>query len=124
MIDKLFHYKAEILDVHDGDSIKVILDLGLSTKVKTSIRMLSINAPELSGKTKPDGIKSRDALIALLTDKDGKFKPVIVETIKDTKREKYGRLLGIIWVLQDDGSYLNANQWMVDNNYAIDFMVE
>jgi endonuclease YncB( thermonuclease family) len=52
-----------VLQVHDGDTFWVTIDLGLRITSTQKIRVRGVNAPELPT---PEGIASRDWLKALL----------------------------------------------------------
>jgi endonuclease YncB( thermonuclease family) len=41
-------YPAEVLDVHDGDTMTLALDLGFDITFRSRCRVFGINAPELS----------------------------------------------------------------------------
>lgn len=113
MEDKLYHYKALVVDVYDGDTCTVDIDLGLSTWVrKEKIRLYRINAPEVKGSSKAKGLKSRDALRKLVGGKE-----VFIQTIKDRK-EKYGRYLAELWISDGKRGYVNVNDWMVREGNA------
>jgi endonuclease YncB( thermonuclease family) len=86
----LYHYRAVVTDVHDGDTVTVDLDLGFHVWVRGEhIRLAGVDAPELNGDTYAQGEASGNFLRDLLLNKS-----VIIETIKDTrgddKQEKYG----------------------------------
>ena len=110
----LYHYRARVTAVYDGDTCTVDIDLGLSTWVRgEKIRLNRINAPEMRGADKPKGEKSRDFVRGLILDKD-----ILLQTVKDT-REKYGRYLGEIWLEQKDSvSLLNVNDELVKAGHA------
>jgi micrococcal nuclease len=113
MEDRLYHYRAEVVRVYDGDTIRVNLDLGFGMwMMDQSVRLRGINTPELRGEQRPDGIISRDALIGRL-----QGKKIIISTEKD-KSDKYGRWLGVIYL---EGE--NINQWLVTEGYAKPYMV-
>jgi micrococcal nuclease len=108
----MYTYNAYVTDVYDGDTITVDIDLGFGIKITNQkIRLFGINAPELKGKTKAEGIKSRDKLTKLILNKQVK-----IETIKD-KKEKYGRLLGKIWI--EDTM---VNDVLLKEGFAISYM--
>ena len=108
----LYHYRARVTAVYDGDTCTVDIDLGLHAWIRgEKIRLYRINAPELTGKDRPRGLAARDHLRSLLLDKD-----IILETIKD-KRGKYGRYLGELWIAQD-GAMQNINDAMVAAGHA------
>lgn len=110
----LYNYKAEIVEVYDGDTCTVDIDLGLHTWIKgEKIRLVRINAPEVRGTEKSKGLKSRDYLRSLILNKE-----VFIETIKD-KKEKYGRYLAEIWLKDSEDNFMNINDIMVKNGFAI-----
>jgi len=113
MDEKLYIYRAVIQSVYDGDTCRANIDLGIHTWVHNEkLRLARINAPEIKGTEKEDGLKARDFLRALIQDKQ-----VLVETIKD-RRGTYGRYLAEIWLKQDDNSWLNVNDYMVASGHA------
>ena len=113
MLDKLYYYKANITAVYDGDTCTANLDLGLSTlRIGEKIRLSRINAPEVRGSSRQQGLISRDFLRNLILNKD-----ILVQTIKD-KKGKYGRYLGEIWLIDEDGSLTNVNDLMVSSGFA------
>ena len=106
-------YQAIVTKVYDGDTITVDLDMGLRVWQKEiDVRLFGINAPELRGVTHDKGIKSRDALRALL--------PLGTQvTIMSHAYEKYGRLLATVLVGPDR---VNVNQYMVTHGFAVTYM--
>ena len=85
----MYEYRAFVRKVYDGDTVTVDIDLGFDVVLKgQKIRLLKINAPEVRGKERPEGLKSRDALRKKIGNKWIKIK-----TQKD-KKGKYGRWLG------------------------------
>ena len=114
MDEKLYHYKAVVNSVYDGDTCRVNIDLGLKTWVMDEpVRLVRIDAPELRGLEREQGLLARDFLRALIEEKE-----VFLQTVKD-RREKYGRYLADIWLQQADGSWLNVNDHMVANGHAV-----
>ena len=129
MNENLYHYRATVTDVYDGDTCTVDIDLGLKTWVRgEKVRLYRINAPELRGvalvvgedlldhlqrREALGGLKSRDFLREQIDGKD-----VIIQTIKDRKG-KYGRYLAEIWLQADDGEAININDLLVKNGFAV-----
>ena len=114
MEQTLYHYKAFVTQVYDGDTVTVDIDLGLHTWMKgEKLRLYRINAPELRGEEKEAGKISRDYLKKLVWKKE-----LVIETIKD-KREKYGRYLAEILLPLDNGSYMIVNDELVKKGYAV-----
>ena len=103
-------YPATVTKAYDGDTITLTIDLGMGISMTERVRLYGINAPELRGSERVDGLKSRDALRKLILNKE-----VRLETLKNDKKGKYGRLIGIIYV-----GDINVNKWMVKNNYAVE----
>jgi len=110
---QLYTYKAHVTSVYDGDTCTVDIDLGLHTWIHgEKIRLLRIDAPEMRGEEREQGILSRDYLRSLIQDRE-----IILQTTQD-KKGKYGRYLGEIWVMDEDGEYFNVNDKMVSEGYA------
>ncbi|MDZ7288585.1 MAG: thermonuclease family protein [candidate division KSB1 bacterium] len=108
----LYNYRAKVVSVYDGDTCNVDIDLGLRTWIHNEkLRLARIDAPELTGIERPAGLAARDFLRSLIQGKD-----VHIQTIKD-RQEKYGRYLAEIFVEQD-GTWMNVNDLMVQNGYA------
>ena len=111
-----YHYSCKVVDIHDGDTIKVDIDLGFGVVLKNqTFRFFGINAPEIHGETKTAGLKTTAYVQQVLTDKD-----IIIESIKDEK-EKFGRWLGRIFYF-DGTDWKNLNQELIDKELAIKFM--
>ncbi|GAB4442186.1 MAG: hypothetical protein Kow0031_24200 [Anaerolineae bacterium] len=99
--------------VYDGDTCTVDIDLGLNTWIRgEKLRLHRINAPELRGPEREQGLKSRDFLREQI---DGK--EVFVQTIKD-KRGKYGRYIAEIWLPGEGDTWVNVNDLMVEKHQA------
>jgi micrococcal nuclease len=110
---KLFHYKATVDRVVDGDTIDVTLELGFDISYRGRIRFQGINAPE--SRTR-DAVEKQAGLAAKRYVEDwvnGLEKRVIIQTSLDD-RGKFGRILGRI--LNDEGECLNDE--MVDLGHA------
>lgn len=91
---------GRVVSVTDGDTIKV-LD---SEQVQHKVRLTGIDAPE---RGQPFGTVSRDHLASLVAGKE-----VWVES---TKSDRYGRLLGKVWVQPADCPTCGKT---LDSNYA------
>lgn len=114
MNDNLYHYRAVISSVYDGDTCTANIDLGFKFYHNgIKLRLTGIDAPELRGESLEAGRASRDYLRGLILDKD-----VIIETDKDSTG-KYGRYIATIYVVQDDGTYVSANDLLVTAGHAI-----
>ena len=110
---QLFHYRAHVTAVYDGDTCTADIDLGLGVWLRgEKLRLNRINAPELRGADDAKGKAARDYLKSLIDGKD-----VLLQTIKD-RREKYGRYLAEIWLEQKDAPPLNVNDALVTAGHA------
>lgn len=100
-------FQSVVLSVYDGDTIHATINIGLFKMVVSdaTIRLHGIDAPEIRGSERPQGLISADWLRSQI---DGKS--IVLEVFGE---DKYGRLLGVIWL---DGR--NINQEMIANDYA------
>jgi micrococcal nuclease len=113
MEEQLYYYRAKVVDVYDGDTMTVDIDLGLHIWSRDEkVRLARINAPELRGAEREKGLAARDFLRSRVLDKN-----IIIETIKD-REEKFGRYLGEIWIKNDAGEFININDLIVQNGHA------
>ncbi len=113
MDDKKYYYQANVTAVYDGDTCTVDIDLGLKTWVHgEKIRVTRINAPEVRGAERPEGLLARDFLRDKILGKT-----VILQTLRD-KKGKYGRYLGEIWLEDDAGEWINISDLLVQEGFA------
>lgn len=101
MKDKCFFYHAHVVDVHDGDTVRVDIDLGFSMSLRNlRIRLAGIDTAEMTSKDpalKQKAIAARDWLREKCLDKD-----VFLES---HGMDKYGRWLGRLHT--PEGSCIN-----------------
>lgn len=108
IIDEKYCYAAYVTDVYDADTVTCDIDVGFDIALKDQkIRLYGIDAPEMRGKERQDGIVSRDRLREIVLNKTIKL-----YTIKDTKG-KFGRWLGVLKIFTT-----NINQLLVDEGLA------
>lgn len=108
----MYEYKAEVIRVIDGDTVHLMVDLGMDVKVACKCRLWGINAPELNTQ---DGKYASAYLAGLLS----KRQSWIVKTFKD-KREKYGRYL--VSIYDALGELQCVNDQMVADDHAVRYM--
>lgn len=114
----LYHYRAIVRSVYDGDTCTVDIDLGMNTWAHgEKLRFYRIDTPELRGEEREQGLVVRDFVREKI---DGK--EIVIQTIKDNKG-KYGRYLAEIWMIEPDGQYVNLNDLLLEMNYAEPYMV-
>ena len=99
-------YHAEVESVYDGDTFTATIDVGFDIKLDNQkIRLYGIDAPEVRGEERPEGLKSRDALRELIDGKD--------VVIINRGRGKYGRIIAEIHL-----DTINVSMWMVESGFA------
>jgi len=103
----MYTYKAKVINVYDGDTITVIVDLGFKIKQEIKVRLAFINTPELKGESREMGLISKEFLKNLILNKD-----IIIKTIQD-KKGVYGRYLAEIYLDE-----LNVNNELLRLGYA------
>lgn len=98
MESKLYHYRAKIVRVVDGDTLDAEIDMGFSTWNKTRLRLDRINAYEVKlykGVTEEDkakGLEAKAMVEEMLAKTNGEC---IVHT---TEQGKYGRWVAEVWI--------------------------
>jgi len=116
----MYTYKAKLVRVIDGDTIDAEIDLGFNVLIRQRIRLYGIDTPETRTKDleeKERGMAAKQRLTELLP------KEFIVETIMN-KRGKFGRILGILHVEEEDETTTNLNDVLVEEGHAVRYMVD
>ena len=114
------YYVKKVSKIVDGDTIDVDIDLGFSISFSSRVRLAGIDTPESRTTDKIEkalGLESKDYLKKAID----ASKTVVIKTEKMDSSEKYGRILG--WVFLD-GSEVSINQKMIDDGYAWEYMGE
>jgi micrococcal nuclease len=94
---KMYQYKAEILRVIDGDTVKARLDMGFHTYKTTNLRLSGIDAPERHQKGGPEATGWLSLMLAKDSSNLSEFAPCYVET---EKKDKFGRWLAWIYLTE------------------------
>lgn len=114
------YYVKKVNKIVDGDTIDVDIDLGFDISFSSRVRLAGIDTPESRTSDKMEkalGLESK----AYLKHAIDSAKSVIIKTEKLDSSEKYGRILG--WVFLD-GSDKSINQEMIDKGYAWGYLGE
>lgn len=116
MSKRYFYENVIVTKIVDGDTIDVNIDLGFHTWKFARIRFLGMNAPEIKGVERPQGLESKEFLSKLI--------PVDSEVKFDCKgQDKYGRWLGVIYkeIKDEEGNVkdLDVNNYMVESGHAV-----
>ena len=107
---------SSVQRIVDGDTIDVLINLGFDVTISKRIRLSGIDTPECRT---TDLIEKKFGILAKQRLSEW-FKKETVNQLQlrcKTENDKYGRVLAEIWV-EDNGKWINVNQWMVDNYYA------
>ena len=108
------YYVRKVENVVDGDTIDVLIDLGFDILFQSRVRLAGIDTPESRTKDlkeKALGLESKEYLKKALKD----AKSVVIKTEKMDSSEKYGRILGWIYINDDT---VSLNDMMINDGYA------
>jgi micrococcal nuclease len=108
------YYVRKVDNVVDGDTIDVLIDLGFDILFQSRVRLAGIDTPESRTKDlaeKALGLESKEYLKKALKD----AKSVVIKTEKMNSTEKFGRILGWIYV---NGDTVSLNDMMINDGYA------
>jgi len=108
------YYVKKVENVVDGDTIDVVIDLGFDIMFASRVRLAGIDTPESRTKDlkeKALGLESKEYLKKALKD----AKSVVIKTEKMDSSEKYGRILGWLYV---NGDIVSLNDMMINDGYA------
>jgi micrococcal nuclease len=117
----MYIYRVKkVTGVVDGDTIDVDIDLGFNISYSQRVRLAGIDTPESRTTDKFEkslGLESKEYLKTKLKD----AKDIIIKTQKPDSSEKYGRILGWLYV---DGAEISINEQMIQEGYAWGYMGE
>jgi micrococcal nuclease len=108
------YYVRKVENVVDGDTIDVLIDLGFDILFASRVRLAGIDTPESRTKDlaeKALGLEAKEYLKKALKD----AKSVVIKTEKMDSSEKYGRILGWVYI---NGDTVSLNDMMINDGYA------
>ena len=108
------YYVKKVSKVVDGDTIDVDIDLGFDISFTSRVRLAGIDTPESRTTDKIEKSLGLEAK-AFLKNAIDSAKTVVIKTEKMNSSEKYGRILG--WVFLD-GSDTSVNEEMIKAGHA------
>ena len=114
------YFVKEVKNVVDGDTIDVIIDLGFDILFASRVRLAGIDTPESRTTDKAEkalGIEAKEYLKKQFKD----AKSVVIRTEKMDSSEKYGRILGWVYV---NGESESVNNKMINDGYAWGYLGE
>jgi micrococcal nuclease len=112
------YFVKEVKNVVDGDTIDVLIDLGFDILFASRVRLAGIDTPESRKTDKAEkalGLESKEYLKKQLKD----AKSVVIKTEKMNSTEKFGRILGWIYI---NGDTVSLNDIMINDGYAWGYM--
>lgn len=111
----MYEYRvSRLLDVIDGDTIDVQIDLGFDVSFTSRVRLNGIDTPESRTTDlheKKYGLESKEWLKHRLES----AKNIVIRTEKPDSSEKYGRILGTLFI---NGETESINDQLVKGGYA------
>ncbi len=111
----MYEYRVKkITGVVDGDTIDVDIDLGFSVSFSQRVRLAGIDTPESRTTDKMEkalGLEAKEYLKSKIKD----AKEIVIKTEKPDSSEKYGRILGWLYI---DGNTISINDQMIEDGYA------
>ena len=114
------YFVEEVKTVVDGDTIDVVIDLGFDILFASRVRLAGIDTPESRTTDKAEkalGLEAKEYLKKQLKD----VKSVVIRTEKMNSSEKYGRILGWVYV---NGESESVNNKMINDGYAWGYLGE
>ena len=104
---------GQVIKVYDGDTITIAAKLPYieSPLYRFSVRLNGIDTPEIKGKSEDEITVAKEA-------KDELSKMILHKyvTLRETKTEKYGRILAEVYIGE-----VHINKWMIDQRFAVEY---
>lgn len=114
------YYVREVKNVVDGDTIDVVIDLGFNVLFEQRVRLAGIDTPESRTSDKAEKVLGLEAKEYLKKNIKA-AKNIIIRTEKMDSSEKYGRILGWVYL---DGDSESINNKMILDGYAWGYLGE
>lgn len=115
----MYEYNIKkVTKVVDGDTIDVDIDLGFNISYSQRVRLAGIDTPESRTKDareKALGLEVKDKIKKAIES----AKTVVIKTELPDSTEKYGRILGWVYL---DGAAKSLNEQLIDEGYAWGYM--
>jgi micrococcal nuclease len=115
----MYEYRVKkVLKVVDGDTIDVDIDLGFDISFTSRVRLAGIDTPESRTTDKMEktlGLEVKKKLGELIASAE----TIVIKTEKPDSSEKYGRILGWLYL---DGAEQSVNDALIAGGYAWGYM--
>ena len=115
----MYEYRVKkVLKVVDGDTIDVDIDLGFDISFTSRVRLAGIDTPESRTTDKMEkalGLEVKKKIGELIAS----AQTIVIKTEKPDSSEKYGRILGWLYL---DGAEKSVNEALIAGGYAWGYM--
>jgi micrococcal nuclease len=115
----MYEYRVKkVLKVVDGDTIDVDIDLGFDISFTSRVRLAGIDTPESRTTDKMEkalGLEVKKKIGELIAS----AQTIVIKTEKPDSSEKYGRILGWLYL---DGAEKSVNEALIASGYAWGYM--
>jgi micrococcal nuclease len=117
----MYEYNVKkVTKIVDGDTIDVDIDLGFNISFSQRVRLAGIDTPESRTKDareKALGLEVKNKVKVSMES----AKKVVIKTELPDSTEKYGRILGWVYL---DGATKSLNEQLIEEGYAWGYMGE
>jgi micrococcal nuclease len=117
----MYEYNVKkVTKIVDGDTIDVDIDLGFNISFAQRVRLAGIDTPESRTKDlreKALGLEVKNKVKVSMES----AKKVVIKTELPDSTEKYGRILGWVYL---DGADKSLNEQLIEEGYAWGYMGE
>jgi len=113
--EQLYFFKADVVSVYDGDTITCQIRLPFNLSKRSSIRVASIDTPEIRTRNKVEkalGYQAKERMVELCGNQ------VWLESIDGGKEDKYGRVLANLYTI-DDG--VDIAQTLISEGLGVEY---
>ncbi|MFH1208489.1 MAG: DUF1016 N-terminal domain-containing protein [Candidatus Omnitrophota bacterium] len=131
--DDLYTYRAWVVEVLDGDTLKAVIDLGFGVRSVQTIRLRGLDAPELVSK---EGKEAKAFVESVIASPAGTKQSILIRTVKSDKYDRYladvflpardiqvpaggTGATGLEYHTDKDGSYLYLNNELIEKGHAV-----
>ena len=112
----MIQYSIFDVRVLSGDTFDCMIDLGFNVVTRQRVRLYNVNAPDVRSRDanhKRCGKLAKQQLIRWVNESSELFLQC------DSKREKFGRVLGELIAVDAEGNKVDVNKWLCENSYAV-----
>ena len=110
--DTLYTYKATVEKVVDGDTLRVVVDLGFNTRTRQYLRLRGLNCSELGT---PEG----EAASAFVKSRINQADEILLSS---SRSDKYDRYLADVFFIDSTGQEVYLNNLLLKRGNAVRMM--